>query len=257
MDVPGPQGAAPALRDERTSGTVLGITFAPNGEGKSTNARAFARTPALAGERVIFVDSDLRRAGRSRLLSKRSRFTLDGFLKGGCKAQDVIAVQQRSAGRFIPSTPVEDICTNQDLRHFVELLDQLKQQFSIVIIDLPPVLDLVETVRLAVAMDNIALIVRWGRTEQQLVQYAIAALNAAGVSAHAAILDDIDLKAQRRRGYRDRTVVYAYGGLYRRTHGDRDQVFIEALLALAGTPDAISKPTDLRRDHPEVLRSLS
>jgi hypothetical protein len=167
------------------------------------------------------------------------------------QAQDVIAVEQRSGGRYIPSTPVADGCTSQDLRRFIELLDQLKQQFSIVIIDLPPVLGLAETVRLAVAMDYIALIVQWGRAEQQLVQYAIAALNAAGVSAHATILNDIDLKAQRRRGYRDRTVVYAYGGLYRRTHGDRDQVFTEALLASAGTPDAISRPPDLRQDQPD------
>ena len=48
-----------------------------------------------------------------------------------------------------------------------------------------------------------ALVIRWGRTERQFVQFALDALRSASVSTISVILNDIDLKAQRRRGYRD------------------------------------------------------
>jgi Mrp family chromosome partitioning ATPase len=84
-----------------------------------------------------------------------------------------------------------------------------------VIIDLPPILGVAETIRLATAADNIALVIRWGRTERQFVQFALDALRRASASPIAVILNDIDLKAQRRRGYSDGTSVYTDKELYR------------------------------------------
>ena len=88
-------------------------------------------------------------------------------------------------------------------------------RFTIVIIDLPPVLGLADTIHLAMAVDSIALVIRWGRTERQFVQSALDTLRSASVSTITVILNDIDLKAQRRRGYRDHTLVYGDKKLYR------------------------------------------
>jgi hypothetical protein len=137
----------------------------------------------------------------------------------------------------VPSIPLESPWTSRDLLRFAELVDYLKNRFDIVIIDLPPILGLAETVRLALITDGIALIIRWGRTERQFVQYAIDALRSAGGSPSTAILNDIDLKALRRRGYHDRTVVYADEGLYRAPPGGLDLVS-RALPAVPGTSDA-------------------
>src|SRR5262249_46740829 len=151
-------------------GTALAITSAASGEGKSTHALAFARTAALAGDRVVLVDADLRRSGVSRLIGQEHRFTLRDFLSGRCAADEIIAVEERSGICFVPSAPVEAPWTSQDLQRFVDLVDHLKTQFGLIIIDMPPVLGLAETIRLTVAADSIALIIRWGRTERQLVQ---------------------------------------------------------------------------------------
>lgn len=196
-------------------GTALGITSAATGEGKSTHALALARTAALAGDRVVLVDADLRRSGVSRLLSHNPRYTLRDFLLRECTAEDVIAVEERSGVCFVPSIPVDVPWTSQDLQRFAELIDYLKAQFALVIIDMPPILGLAETIRMTVAADSIALIIRWGRTERQLVQYALDTLHTAGAFANAVILNDVNLKAQQRRGYHDRIVVYTDGDLYR------------------------------------------
>jgi uncharacterized protein involved in exopolysaccharide biosynthesis/MinD-like ATPase involved in chromosome partitioning or flagellar assembly len=196
------------------TGTVLGITSAAPGEGKSTHALAFARTAALAGDRVVLVDADLRRSGVSRLVGGGPRFTLSDFLQGRCTADEVVAVEERSGTNFVPSTPFDAPWTSQDLRRFGELIGHLKSQFAMVIIDMPPILGLAETIRLTVAADSIALIIRWGRTERQLVRYALDALRNAGAFASAVILNDIDVKAQQRRGYQDCTLAYS-NGVYR------------------------------------------
>src|SRR6202011_1390317 len=94
-------------------------------------------------------------------------------------------------------------------------VDYLKNRFAIVMIDLPPILGVAETLRLATAADSVALVIRWGRTERQLVQFALDALRSASASTISVILNDIDLKSQRRRGYRDRSLVYTNEALYR------------------------------------------
>jgi Mrp family chromosome partitioning ATPase len=145
--------------------------------------------------------------------------------------------------------------TSPDLQRFCNFVDYLKDRFAVVMIDLPPVLGLAETIRLAVAADSIVLIIRWGRTERQLVQFALDALRGAGVSARAVILNDINVKAQQRRGYRDRSVVYTYEGLYRSTPGNR-QTDSRTSLAVGGaasgagpqTQGSEAQPRDAQRE---------
>jgi polysaccharide biosynthesis transport protein len=228
---------APLAASQR-SGMALGITSATTGEGKSTHALAFARTAALAGEKVVLVDADLRRSGVSRLLDQSCCFTLRDFLQGRCTADAVVAFEERSGVHFVPSTPVPATWTSQDIQRFFDLIDYLKEQFGVVIIDLPPILGLAETIRLSIVADSIVLIIRWARTERQFVQFALDALHSAGVVASAAVLNDIDLRAQQRRGYRDRSVVYTDEGLYRTAPGDRGQASRGPLPAFVNASDA-------------------
>jgi uncharacterized protein involved in exopolysaccharide biosynthesis/Mrp family chromosome partitioning ATPase len=203
----------------RRQGTALGITSASSGEGKSTHALALARTAALAGDDVVLVDADLRRAGCSRLLDRDFRFTLRDFLQERCTANDVIALEECSGVHFVSSTPVNVSWTTRELNRFVNFVEYLKDRFAIVLIDLPPILGLAETIRLATAADGVVLVVRWGRTERQFVQFALDAVRSANVSPVAVILNDVDVRAQRRRGYRDHSVVYTDKGLYRVADG--------------------------------------
>jgi polysaccharide biosynthesis transport protein len=253
------EGENSAAPGRNRPGTALGITSAAGGEGKSVHALGLARTAALAGESVVIVDADLRRSGVSGLLDQHFQFTLWDFLQDRCTAKDLIAVEQRSGVHFVPSAPAADIAwTNQELHRFFNFIDDLKRRFAIVIIDLPPTLGLAETIRLATAADSIALVIRWGRTERQLVQSALDALRSAGVSTIAVILNDIDLKAQRRRGYRDHTLVYTDKGLYRTEPGYREPAPEVSMSMAAAQPEPASE-TDgsvmQRGDDPPPDRS--
>ena len=250
LAVAGPR-SAPARGSQ--PGTTLGITSAASGEGKSTHALAFARTAALAGEKVVLVDADLRRSGASRLLDQDFCFTLRDFLQDRCTANDVIAVEECSGVHFVPSTPANVTWTSQDLQRFFNFVDYLKDRFDVVIIDLPPILGLADTIHLAMAVDSIALVIRWGRTERQFVQSALDALRNARVSTITVVLNDIDLKAQRRRGYRDHSLVYTDKGLYRAAPEYREPAAPVSLPMQAAEPDAhseTSRPEPQRSDAP-------
>ncbi len=230
----------------RRSGTALGITSAASREGKSTHALALARTAALAGENVILVDADLRRSGASQLLDQDFRLTLGDFLQDRCPAHEVIAIEQRSGVHFVPSAPTNLAWTSRDLQRFCHFIDYLKDRYAVVIIDLPPIVGLAETVRLAKAVDSVALVIRWGRTERQFVQFALDALRSASVRTSAVILNDIDVKAQRRRGYRDHTVVYTNKELYRVTPGYQEP----AIQAPLPTPTVAAQHSETRGSEP-------
>jgi succinoglycan biosynthesis transport protein ExoP len=256
------EGPRSAFSGGRPSGTALGITSAASHEGKSTHALALARTAALAGENVVLVDADLRRSGTSRLLDQDFCFTLRDFLEDRCTAHDVVATEERSGVHFVPSAPSNFNWMSQDLQRFHRFVDYLKDRFSIVIIDLPPIVGLAETIRLAKAADSIALVIRWGRTERQFVQFALDALRSARVSTISVILNDIDLKAQQRRGYRDHTAIYANKGLYRAEPGYREPATQTPLPRAAAKPDAHSEtsvserqPRDTHEDRPRPAGS--
>jgi Mrp family chromosome partitioning ATPase len=198
----------------------------------------------------------LRRSGVSRLLHQDFSSSLRDFLQDRCAASDVIAVEERSGVHFVPSNPSEVPWTSRELQRFFSFIDYLKDRFAIVMIDLPPVLGLSETIRLAAVADSVALIIRWGRTERQFVQFALDALRSAGVSARTVILNDVDLKAQQRRGYRDRSAVYAYDGLYRSKSGDRHAAAPAQLVPLGRSKENSrpfrepeEPPREAYRDH--------
>jgi Mrp family chromosome partitioning ATPase len=124
---------------------------------------------------------------------------------------------------------------------------------------LPPVVGLAETIRLAPAADHIALVIRWGRTERQFVQVALDVLRSASISMVAVILNDIDLKSQRRRGYRDHTLVYTDKALYRVEPNYREPATPASLPMAAAMQDAGSEANrpEPQRDDAHRDRSRS
>jgi succinoglycan biosynthesis transport protein ExoP len=241
-------------------GIALGITSAGSGEGKSVHALALARTAALTGERVVLVDADLRRSGASRLINQDFCFTLRDFLNERCAANDAIVIEGSSGVHFVPGAPSDIAWSTRDLRRFFEFIDYLKQRYALVIIDLPPVVGLAETIRLAPAADHIALVIRWGRTERQFVQFALDVLRSASISIIAVILNDIDLKSQRRRGYRDHTLVYTDKALYRVESKYREPATPVSLPIAATRRDGGSeanRPEQPQRDDARRDRSRS
>ncbi|WP_130840737.1 polysaccharide biosynthesis tyrosine autokinase [Corynebacterium neomassiliense] len=176
-----PTPAAEQLRELRTNlrfldvdnaPTVLAVTSAMPGDGKSTLAVNLALALADDGESVCLVDADLRDPSVTNYVGNnlQSAVGLSTALSGRADIGDVIqstATEGLSvvASGPIPPNPAELLGS----RRFGEILAQLAARFDHVILDASPVLPVPDGALVASPADGVLITVRYnGPTPDQL-----------------------------------------------------------------------------------------
>jgi len=146
------------------------ITSPERDEGKSFVATNLALSFALEGNRVCFVDADLRRSRmheRTDVLRPRGPMDagLCGYLESGLNYEDVVLPTDNenlsvilAGGRA--SNPPRALRSDRMLA----LLDRLGRDYDVVIIDTPPVLPVVDAAILASLVRSVVVVARFGAT---------------------------------------------------------------------------------------------
>ena len=120
---------------------TIGFTSPMQGDGKSTVTSNFAVSFGQLGLRTVVVDADLRRPSVDRYFSVAKTGGLCDILEGRLELVDAIKETEAdnvfvvTAGSMT-SQPAE-LLQSQDLD---DVLDQLKDDFDVVLVDLPPAL---------------------------------------------------------------------------------------------------------------------
>jgi capsular exopolysaccharide synthesis family protein len=155
---------AEAIRSLRTAlsfstenGAPQSIFFTSSeaAEGKTTIALNLATAYALAGEKVLLIDADLRKPSIHTLLKLNNREGLSNYLTGhgdlATNAQQtaIVGLKTLTSGP-LPPDPVELLSG----RRIQELFEQASAEFDHVIIDGPPVLGLADALILANLADG-------------------------------------------------------------------------------------------------------
>lgn len=153
----------------------LVIGSAETGEGKSTIAIDLAQAAAAMGRRVILVDADLRRPEIHNLLSLPNEQGLSNVISTNLTVVEAI---QRSplwdnlyvlTSGYIPPDPSKLLSTKK----MQNIMQQLHQQFDLVIYDSPSLLGLADSSLLATHTDGILLVVRMGKTDRSMLMQAL------------------------------------------------------------------------------------
>lgn len=149
------------------------VTSAKEQEGKSTTAANLACMFAETGNKVLFIDADLRRP--------TSHFT---FEMNNLKGLTDILIEEKMDYSFIRETKVENLflltagttppnpAKLLDGPFFIEMLDQLYNQFDLIVIDSPPLLAVADTLLLLNNVSASVLVVNIEKTNKKLVQKA-------------------------------------------------------------------------------------
>ena len=192
--------------------TIL-VTSASPGEGKSVTAANLALVLAQSGRRVLLVDCDLRRP----TVHKKFGFTREpGLVQhvfDGNKIDPAVLHQPAddlwvmSAGTLI-ANPSELLSS----RRMREVLDDMREQFDIVILDAPPVLAATDAVLLSTQADATLVVVRSGSTKDYDLDNALEALRGVGAKVIGTVLNGFDLGLA--YGYKYK-YAYRYGQDYR------------------------------------------
>jgi uncharacterized protein involved in exopolysaccharide biosynthesis/Mrp family chromosome partitioning ATPase len=188
--------------------TVVTVTSALPGEGKTMTVACLGRSAALAGLRTVVVDCDLRRAGIARLLKNHRDADLLSVLEGS-PVDDALIWDADSGLAWLPVNPNSqsghDALTGERMD---ALLADLRRRFQLIILDTAPVLPVADGRVLAAKSDVTLLLARWRRTPDHALRTAIRGLASAGANVSGIILTKMDVRQQARFGFGDAAFYY-------------------------------------------------
>ena len=184
----GPRRISPAIAEayrtlrgtvtasKRGSGArVLLVTGSSPSEGKTTTAINLAASLSSTGRRVILIEADLRRPAISRALSVEPRRGVVGVLIESVSLEDALidgdAFGLPNLKLLLAENEGGWISELFSLPTAIDMLQRAKELAEYVIIDSPPLTDVVDALPLARNVDDVLLVVRPGTTRiSKLVQ---------------------------------------------------------------------------------------
>jgi capsular exopolysaccharide synthesis family protein len=175
--------------------TLLMVTSAVAGEGKSTLALSLARMAALWGMRAVLIDCDLGRPSLHERLQEANSEGLLDLLSGRLQLEDVLRVDPSSGLHYVLcGTPADHPQEYLASRTMGALLDYLRSRYDLVILDSAPALALSDTRSLARHVSDCILVVGWQRTRIRDVLAAINHLNDARCNIFGFVLSRVNLR---------------------------------------------------------------
>ena len=191
-------------------GKVIGFTSAVQDEGKSSTACNIAYAMTESGEKVLLLEADLRRPTIASKLGVARRPGIVNMLVNRESNDEVV---QRSA-----AAPNMDIITSGDIppnpsellgsERMGQVLEQMKREYDYIIVDLPPVMVVSDTVAMAKSLDGVVVVVRGDHSEKKLLAEAMRQLNMVGVRILGFVYRDSDDNSKS-YGYKYRKKYYS------------------------------------------------
>lgn len=166
------------------------VTSARPGEGKSSIAANVAIAAAQAGSSVALISADLRRPTQEEMFGVKTDVGLSDHLRDPKISNIMVAVPGVPGLVIVPAgalppNPGELLISPE----FRNLVTELKDQFDIVIIDTPPVLNTADAASSSPLVDGVLIVVDGKRTDTDELVRVRASLENAGGKIVGAILN--------------------------------------------------------------------
>jgi capsular exopolysaccharide synthesis family protein len=179
-------------KDDKLNSIV--IISAGMGEGKSTTALNLATVFAQAGQRVVIVDSDLRRPTLHKLLRVSNNVGLTNYLLKQNTLEEVIqttpvpTLDFMASGK-LPSSSMSILNSPQ----MKDLIAELKQRYDFVFFDSPPILGVSDAAVLASEVDMAIQVIQYRRYPQPMNIRAKQLIEKAGGNLVGIVLNNITM----------------------------------------------------------------
>jgi len=197
---------------------VIVFTSATAQEGKTTTVVNMAASFAQIQERVLVVETDLRKPRLHRLFNLRNITGLTAYLTGKAPLKEIIHKTFIENIWLIPSGPIPpnpaELLNSKKMK---DLLEEASQMFDVVLLDSPPVLAVIDSVIISSIADSMVMVIRAGKTRRKPLLGAVQELKRARANIIGVVFNGADLN--KAGSYYPRYYRYNKYGLY----GQEDQ----------------------------------
>jgi len=181
------------------------VTSPSASEGKSTIASNLGVVLAQGGNRSILIDADMRRPTLHQKLKVPNRVGLSAFFvfqslfkdaedhpEGAIQDTITDGLSVITSGK-IPPNPSELLASEK----MVNIIEGLKEDAEIVIVDSPPVTAVTDSSVLAPRMDGVLLVVQPGITKLDAAKHAVEQLKRVNANVLGVVLNNVEPKSSR------------------------------------------------------------
>ena len=186
---------------------VILVSSAIRGEGKTTIVSNLGITLAEINQKVLLIDGDMRKPRLNEVFNLPNDWGLSDLLREtsslrDCPIEALVKRTEMPEVSVLTSGPGADNISNLLHSHrMLELVQRLRSEFDVILIDTPPMLDIADARVLGRLADAAILVFRAGRTSKDMALAAKRRLTDDGIPVLGTILNAWDSKANSSYGY--------------------------------------------------------
>ena len=182
---------------------IVGIVSSLPGEGKSTVAANLAHLIGDSGRRVMLIDADIRRSALSHRMFKTASSGLPDVLLAGADYRSLVVSEPALNLDFLPAVTKLRVSHSHELlgsKAMEDLLQQLSATYDYVIIDLPPIMPIVDARTIAPLVHAFLFVVAWGETLEDVTTAALDSAQGVREKLIGVVLNKVRINQLKRYG---------------------------------------------------------
>jgi capsular exopolysaccharide synthesis family protein len=183
------------FRGNNAATRTIGVVSGGASEGKSTTACNLAITFAMAGQRALLVDVDMRRPSQHQLLDLDNLVGLSDYLAGSAELDALIQPTSVANLYFLPSgSRRANVASLLKSKRMHDLADSVKNEFDITLFDCTPMLGVSDAAIVTTLVHATLLVVQPGRYPRSLLLRVKNMLGGLGANVLGIVLNNVDIR---------------------------------------------------------------
>jgi len=185
------------LSTSRHAPQLILISSGQPREGKTTTALNLAITLAQRGDRVVLIDTDLRRPRIHRSFQMTNDRGLSTFLTSQAPLDELARAVKQVPNLFVitsgptPPNPAE-LLSSEPLE---ALFAELRRHFDFIVLDSPPAISVADSMILAAHADGVMLVVHGGVTTRETLKHTTKLMTSVNARILGIVLNNVDVRS--------------------------------------------------------------